>query len=76
MPSTTYSEFGHDTEALDVAKAFAEGIHGKTIVVTGANSGGIGFTTLQAFVSVLLYRETLRLTSTTGFSISSTPYPS
>ncbi|KAL1593179.1 hypothetical protein SLS60_010787 [Paraconiothyrium brasiliense] len=51
MPSTTHSEFGHDTEALEVAKAFADGIRGKTIIVTGANSGGIGFTTLQAFAS-------------------------
>ncbi|KAF2451566.1 NAD(P)-binding protein [Karstenula rhodostoma CBS 690.94] len=51
MPSTTYAEFGHDTEALEVAKAFADGIRGKTIIVTGANSGGIGYTTLQAFAS-------------------------
>ncbi|KAL5387213.1 hypothetical protein DPSP01_003821 [Paraphaeosphaeria sporulosa] len=51
MPSTTYAEFGHDTEALEVAKAFTDGIRGKTIIVTGANSGGIGYTTLQAFAS-------------------------
>jgi hypothetical protein len=50
MPSTTHSEFGHDTEALEVAKAFAQGIKGKTVLVTGANKGGIAFTTLQAFV--------------------------
>ncbi|KAF9739491.1 hypothetical protein PMIN06_001099 [Paraphaeosphaeria minitans] len=51
MPSTTYAEFGHDTEAHEVAEAFADGIHGKTIIVMGANSGGIGYTTLQAFAS-------------------------
>lgn len=51
MPSITNAEFGHNTEALEVAKAFAHGIRGKTIIVTGANSGSIGFTTLQAFVS-------------------------
>lgn len=52
MPSTTYAEFGHDTEGLEVAKAFADGIRGKTILVTGANSGGIAYTTLEAFVSL------------------------
>lgn len=51
MTATTHPEFGHDTEALDVAKAFAERIRGKTILVTGANPKGIGFSTLQAFAS-------------------------
>lgn len=50
MPSTTYSEFGHDTEARDVAKAFADRIRGKTVIVTGGNRNGIAFTTAEAFV--------------------------
>ncbi|KAI1263347.1 NAD(P)-binding protein [Xylariaceae sp. FL1019] len=51
MTATTYSEFGADTEALEVAKAFAKGIAGKTILVTGVNPKGIGFTAAQAFAS-------------------------
>ncbi|KAI2470659.1 putative short-chain dehydrogenase [Annulohypoxylon bovei var. microspora] len=50
MTGTTYN-FNKDTEALEVAKAFAERIQGKTILVTGANPKGIGFTTAQAFAS-------------------------
>lgn len=49
-PCTTYPEFNEETEALEVAEAFAYGIHGKTVVVTGVNRGGIGFSTSQAFV--------------------------
>ncbi|KAF5657054.1 short chain dehydrogenase reductase [Fusarium heterosporum] len=49
MASTTYSEFGLHTEAVDVAKAFADGIRGKTILITGVNRGGIGFPTAHAF---------------------------
>ncbi|KAI1212170.1 putative short-chain dehydrogenase [Annulohypoxylon truncatum] len=50
MTATTY-DFNENTEALEVAKAFAERIHGKTIIVTGANLKGIGYTTAQAFAS-------------------------
>lgn len=50
MTATSHSEFDANTEALDVAKAFPESIRGKTILVTGVNRGGIGFTTAQAFV--------------------------
>lgn len=49
MPSTTYSEFEANTEGIDVAKAFADGIRGKTILITGVNRGGIGFSTAHAF---------------------------
>jgi hypothetical protein len=55
MASTTHSELGHDTEAVDVAKAFADGVRGKTILITGVNRGGIGFSTTHAFVSVLRF---------------------
>ncbi|KAE8370607.1 NAD(P)-binding protein [Aspergillus caelatus] len=51
MTTTTYSEFNQETEALQVAEAFASGIRGKTIIVTGVNRGGIGFSTAQAFAS-------------------------
>lgn len=51
MTATTHPEFNDKTEAIDVAKAFAELIRGKTILVTGVNRGGIGFTTVEAFVS-------------------------
>ncbi|OGM41836.1 hypothetical protein ABOM_009652 [Aspergillus bombycis] len=51
MATTTYSKFNKKTEALEVAEAFASRIRGKTIIVTGVNRGGIGFSTAQAFVS-------------------------
>ena len=51
MASTSRSDFNDQTEALDVAKTFVEGIRGKTVIVTGANRDGIGFTTAEAFVS-------------------------
>lgn len=54
MPSTTHPEFNINTEGLEVAKAFSDGIRGKTVLVTGGNTGGIGFTTCQAFVSLAL----------------------
>lgn len=50
MTSTTYPEFSTKTEALEVAEKFAGQIQGKTIIVTGANRDGIGFSTAQAFV--------------------------
>ncbi len=51
MTATTNLEFNEKTEALEVAQAFAQSIRGKTILVTGVNREGIGFTTAQAFVS-------------------------
>ncbi|KAI1384731.1 putative short-chain dehydrogenase [Hypoxylon trugodes] len=51
MTATTHPEFNDKTEALEVAKAFAEGVHGKTVLVTGVNPKGIGFATCQAFAS-------------------------
>jgi hypothetical protein len=50
MAALTHPEFHHDTEGVEVAKAFADGIHGKTILITGANLEGIGFSTAQALV--------------------------
>jgi len=51
MTVTTHSEFNAQTDALEVAKAFPEAIRGKTIIVTGVNLKGIGFSTAQAFAS-------------------------
>lgn len=51
MTTTTYPQFDGNTEALEVAKAFADSVRGKNILVTGVNRGGIGFTTAEAFVS-------------------------
>lgn len=51
MPSTTHAEFNDSTEALDVAKAFPESIRGKTVLVTGVNLKGVGFTTAEGLVS-------------------------
>ena len=49
--ATTHPEFNDKTHGIDVAEAFAEAIHGKTILVTGVNPAGIGFTTSEAFVN-------------------------
>jgi len=53
MTSTTYPEFGEKTESLEVAQKFAEVICGKTMLITGVNLGGVGFTTSKAFVNSL-----------------------
>ncbi|KAI1819308.1 putative short-chain dehydrogenase [Xylaria intraflava] len=51
MPETTHPEFNEKTEALEVAKAFAKNLRGKTVFVTGGNPGGLAFATCQAFAS-------------------------
>ncbi|CAI6310117.1 unnamed protein product [Periconia digitata] len=48
---STHEEFDDKTEAADVAKAFPRKVLGKTILVTGANKTGLGFSALQAFAS-------------------------
>jgi hypothetical protein len=55
MSGTTHPEFNGDTEGLEVAQAFGNAIRGKSILVTGVNRGGIGFTTAQAFVNNIFY---------------------
>lgn len=52
MTATTHAAFDANTEGLEVTKAFAERVHGSTIIVAGVNRGGIGFSTAQAFVSI------------------------
>lgn len=60
MTTTTHAEFNDKTEGTEVAKAFAETIRGKTILVTGVNRGGIGFTTAEAFVCAISIHMSLR----------------
>jgi len=59
MAATTHSEFGAHTDALIVAKAFADRIHGKTAIITGVNKAGIGFPTAHGLVSFHLQFITL-----------------
>jgi hypothetical protein len=51
MTATSHPEFNARTEGLEVAKAFAGAINGKTALVTGVNKGGIGYTTAEGLVS-------------------------
>lgn len=51
MTATTHLSYDEKTEALEVAKAFSTAIKGKTVLVTGVNLQGVGFTTAQAFAS-------------------------
>ena len=61
MASTTYPTFDANTESFQVAEAFSVGIRGKTVLVTGVNRSGIGFSTSQAFVK-LPYRVDFSVT--------------
>jgi hypothetical protein len=71
MTATTYSNFNEKTESLEVAEKLADQILGKTILVTGVNLGGIGFTTAKAFVLIInTLPLQLQLTILIGFSIS------
>ncbi|RVX66160.1 hypothetical protein B0A52_09889 [Exophiala mesophila] len=51
MTSTTHPEFDEKTEALQVAAAFPSLIKDRTVLITGVNKLGIGFTTAEAFAS-------------------------
>ncbi|KAI0019254.1 NAD(P)-binding protein [Xylariomycetidae sp. FL0641] len=51
MSATTHPEFHKDTEAKEVAAAFADRIRGKTVLVTGVNRKGIGFAAAEGFAS-------------------------
>lgn len=51
MTATTYAEYGKETEAFTVAAAFPEAIKGRTIIITGVNKQGIGYSTAEAFAS-------------------------
>lgn len=62
MASVTHSEFGADTEGVEVVKAFASNVRGKTVLVTGGNRNGLGYSAAQAIVSLTtLLRYDLQL---------------
>jgi hypothetical protein len=60
MTSTTHAEFDDKTEGIEVAKAFAGVIRGKTILITGVNRAGVGFAIAEAFVCAISNHLTLR----------------
>lgn len=51
MTSTTHPEYNSFTDGLTVAAAFGSSIKGRTILITGVNKLGIGYTTAGAFAS-------------------------
>ena len=51
MAATTHPEFNANTEGVEVVKAFPSQIRNKSVIITGVNRGGIGFSTAQALVS-------------------------
>ena len=51
MTSTTNASFDKDTQAIDVATAFPDSIKDRTVLITGVNKGGIGYTTAEAFAT-------------------------
>ena len=51
MTSTSHSNFDKNTEAPDVAAAFPQAIKDRTILITGVNKQGIGYTTAEAFAT-------------------------
>ncbi|KAF7504526.1 hypothetical protein GJ744_002146 [Endocarpon pusillum] len=48
---TSHSEWGFETTASEVADTFAEGIRGRTILITGVSLGGLGGTTAKALAA-------------------------
>jgi len=78
MATTTHPDFNEKTEALEVAKAFAAVIRGKTVLVTGVNRAGIGYTTAEAFVcstSLPGWLGSPRADPVIGFSVSCPSHP-
>ena len=51
MTSTTHTNFDRSTRAIEVAAAFPQAIKDRTILITGVNKLGIGYTTAEAFAS-------------------------
>ena len=63
MASMSRPDFNANTEGVEVTKEFADSIRGKTVLVTGVNLNGIGFSTSQAIVCLIPF-VTLRLMTT------------
>ncbi|KAH0841143.1 hypothetical protein AYO21_11436 [Fonsecaea monophora] len=65
--ATTHPDFGATTDGLTVAAAFSGAIKGRTILITGVNRKGIGYTTAESFASqsprllILAGRSTAKL---------------
>lgn len=51
MASVTHAEFDANTEGATVTTAFADGVRGKTVLITGSNKTGLGFSAAHAIVS-------------------------
>lgn len=51
MPSTTHAHYKATTDGTTVATAFKDHIKGRTILITGVNRLGLGYTTAAAFAS-------------------------
>lgn len=50
MASTTYPNFGAETEGIEVTKAFASVVRGKTILITGVAPKSLGQSAAVALV--------------------------
>lgn len=72
MASVSHKEFDANTEGVEVAKAFADGIRGKTVLVTGGNRHGLGFSAAHALVSTITLLKRYRH-PTDGFQASQSP---
>ena len=70
MASTTHPEFDGKTEAVDVAKAFSDRVNGKTILITGVNPAGIGFSTAYALVGTIILPHITMSKHISGLPIS------
>ena len=51
MATTTNADFSATTDGLTVAAAFPERVKDRTILITGVNRSGVGYTTAEAFAS-------------------------
>lgn len=73
MATTSHPEFNANTEGSEVVKAFADIIKGKTIVITGVNREGLGFSTAEALVSSFHFQIRHYHQQIAGISSSSQP---
>lgn len=75
MASVTYAEFGANTEGVEVTKAFADGVSGKTVLVTGGNKNGLGFSAAHALVCAAILVVSARVSNNLlGVPISKASY--
>lgn len=60
MSTTSNSSFNDKTEGFEVASAFASRIYGKTVLITGVNTKGVGGATAEAFVRLYSLSSTFK----------------